>query len=143
MRVTLQGIARVSGYRCNVTNPDRLCMPIIYHITRKTDWETARAAGAYAADSLATEGFIHCSTADQVIATANRLFRGRHDLVLLCIDTGRVNAEIRHENLEGGSNLFPHVYGALATAAVRAIHDFPPQTDGSFELPLTLRGEDL
>ena len=80
-------------------------MPVIYHITRKTDWEMALAAGSYAADSLATEGFIHCSTAQQVIATANRLFKGRRDLMLLSIDTDRVNAEIRHENLEGGASL--------------------------------------
>ena len=88
-------------------------MPIIYHITTHSDWERARATGSYAADSLSTEGFIHCSTAQQVIATANRIFKGRRDLVLLCVDTSRVKPEIRHENLEGGTNLFPHVYGAL------------------------------
>ncbi len=115
-------------------------MPIIYHITRNTDWETARAAGSYAAASLATEGFIHCSTYDQVIATANRLFRGRRDLVLLCVDTAQVNAEIRYENFEGGNNLFPHVYGALEIASVTAVHHLPPQTDSSFELPPALSG---
>jgi len=113
-------------------------MPIIYHITRKSDWTTALAAGSYAADSLATEGFIHCSTAQQVIATANRIFKGRRDLVLLCVDTDQVKAEIRYENLEGGTNLFPHVYGALEIAAVVAAHDFPPRGDGTFELPPAL-----
>jgi len=80
-------------------------MTIIYHITSKTDWAAARAANSYAADSLASEGFIHCSTAEQVIATANRIFRGRRDLVLLSIDSDRVKPEIRYENLEGGASL--------------------------------------
>jgi uncharacterized protein (DUF952 family) len=116
-------------------------MPIIYHIARKTDWETARAAGSYAADTLATEGFIHCSTAQQVIATANRIFKDRHDLVLLCIDTDKIKAEIRYENLEGGTNLFPHVYGALGISSIAAVHDFPPRDDGGFELPPALKAK--
>ncbi len=110
-------------------------MPIIYHITRNTDWGSALTAGSYTADSLATEGFIHCSTKQQVIATANRIFKGRRDLVLLCVDTNKVKPEIRYENLEGGTNLFPHIYGALDIVAVTAVHDFPPLDDGSFELP--------
>ena len=110
-------------------------MPIIFHITTRADWEHARAAGSYTSDSLETEGFIHCSTAQQVIATANRLFRGRRDLVLLCVDTSHVKAAIRHENLEGGTNLFPHVYGALEAVSIVSVHDFPPQGDGSFTLP--------
>jgi uncharacterized protein (DUF952 family) len=113
-------------------------MAVIYHITRKTDWDTAVTAGSYAADTLATEGFIHCSTAQQVISTANRLFEGKAGLVLLCIDIAKVNAQIRYENLEGGTNLFPHVYGTLEIAAIRAVHDFPPQADGSFALPRAL-----
>ena len=114
-------------------------MTIIYHITPRTEWETAQAAGTYAADSLNTEGFIHCSTAEQVISTANRLFKGRTRLVLLCIDTARVKAEIRFENLEGGSILFPHVYGALDTGSTIAVHELPSRSDGSFELPPALR----
>ena len=114
-------------------------MPILYHITHQSDWTAALAAGSYTADSLATAGFIHCSTAQQVVATANRLFRGRRDLVLLCIDSTRVKAEIRHENLEGGTNLFPHVYGALTIPSVTAVYDFPPRDDGRFELPPALR----
>jgi uncharacterized protein (DUF952 family) len=110
-------------------------MTIIFHITRKADWDAALAAGSYNADSLASEGFIHCSTAQQVIGTANRIFRGRRDLVLLSIDTARVGPEIRYENPEGGGNLFPHIYGALAPGAVMAVCDFPPRDDGLLELP--------
>ena len=110
-------------------------MSVIFHIATRADWAAAQAAGAYTADSLISEGFIHCSTAEQVIATANRIFRGRRDLVLLSVETSRVAAEIRYENLEGGTQLFPHIYGALTVEAVVAVHDFPPSADGSFALP--------
>jgi uncharacterized protein (DUF952 family) len=66
------------------------------------------------------------------------LFKGRRDLVLLCVDSKKVHAEVRHENLEGGTDLFPHIYGALAVSAVVAVHPFPPLADGSFELPAQL-----
>jgi uncharacterized protein (DUF952 family) len=113
-------------------------MTTILHITHKTDWEQARAEGSYRADTLATEGFIHCSTPEQVIPVANHLFRGQPNLVLLVIDRDKVRAPIRDENLEGGTVLFPHIYGPLNLDAVVDVLDFPPRADGSFELPSKL-----
>jgi uncharacterized protein (DUF952 family) len=113
-------------------------MTVIYHIARTADWQAAQARCSYAPGSLATEGFIHCSTAAQVVATANRLFRGQRDLLLLCVETSRVRADIHHENLEGGASLFPHVYGALEIDSIVSVHEFPPLTDGSFALPAEL-----
>lgn len=45
-------------------------------------------------------------------------FHGVPDLVLLEIDPARVAAELRWENLEDGSELFPHLYGPLPVDAV-------------------------
>lgn len=105
---------------------------MIFHITSRTAWESALGAGIYAADSLAAEGFIHCSTADQYIRVANQRFRGRTDLVLLHIDPTRLHSEVRYENLEGGESLFPHVYGAIPIAAVLNVSPLRPLEDGSF-----------
>ncbi len=113
-------------------------MTIILHITRKADWEQARAAGAYRGDTLASEGFIHCSTPGQVIQVANFLFSGQRDLALLVIDRDRVQAPIRDENLEGGESLFPHIYGPLNLDAVVEVLDFPSGADGRFRLPKAL-----
>ena len=110
----------------------------IFHIAFAEDWARGRAAGAYRAASLYSEGFIHGSEAHQVIEVANRLFRGIRGLVLLHIDVSRVGAEIRHENLEGGEELFPHVYGAIPVAAVAAAVAFEPAADGSFDHHLRL-----
>jgi uncharacterized protein (DUF952 family) len=111
---------------------------MIYHIAARADWEAAQAAGSYAADSLTSEGFIHCSTGAQVLGTAGRFFAGRHDLVLLAIDPARLTAELRYEEGEPGV-LFPHLYGPLDLRAVVGSYPFAPAADGSFALPIMTR----
>jgi len=112
-------------------------MPRIFHITTRAAWDEVRAAGRYTADSLHTEGFIHCSQADQVTWVANTRFRGRTDLVLLHVDEAAVGAEVRRENLEGGTTLFPHIYGPLPVRAVMQVTPMTPSPDGTFELDLS------
>src|SRR6185295_17521570 len=108
--------------------------PRIFHITTHDAWEHAKAAGRYTADSLQSEGFIHCSEARQVTWVANTRFKGRTDLVLLHVDEAAVGAEVRRENLEGGTQLFPHVYGALPVTAVVDVTPMVPSPDGTFDL---------
>ncbi len=90
----------------------------IFHITARTDWDAARQLGEYCADSLDDEGFIHASTQEQVLRTANRFYHGQNGLVLLEIDAAKVQADIRYEDLSGEGMLFPHIYGALNVDAV-------------------------
>ena len=89
----------------------------------------------YRGDTLATEGFIHCSTPAQVLLPANALFRGQTGLVLLCIDPARLDAEIRHESAAPGGERFPHLYGPLNTDAVVEVFPFLAREDGTFLLP--------
>lgn len=108
---------------------------MIYHIAHKSDWHDAQKSGSYTADSLTSQGFIHCSNAAQVIKVANSFYHGVKDLVLLSIDPEKINVEIRYENLEGGEELFPHVYGAIPLNAVVKTADLPPADDGTFRFP--------
>jgi uncharacterized protein (DUF952 family) len=110
-------------------------MAIIFHITAGKTWRSAVAEGVYRTATYLIEGFIHCSTADQVIQVANIRFHGQTGLVLLSIDTDKVTAEIVYENLEGGSRLFPHIYGELNTNAVIQAAEFEPGANGHFTLP--------
>ena len=71
-----------------------VCLVMIYHICRRGEAEKAFAAGVYAPDSLQTEGFIHFSTAAQVVGVANRFYAAEPDLVLLIVDdTNAENSE--------------------------------------------------
>jgi len=107
-------------------------MTRIYHITSKQEATEAQKAGIYTPAAFAREGFIHCSYAHQVMAVANRIFRGRTDLVLLEIDPAALDCKVIDENLEGGSELYPHVYGGLWMASVIRIHPFPCDSQGKF-----------
>lgn len=110
-------------------------MNVIFHITSRSSWDAAKARGRYAGDTLETEGFIHCSREEQVLSVANRIFKSRAGLVLLSINRDAVKARVKDENLEGGHELFPHIYGPLNTDAVLEAIDFPPRPDGTFDLP--------
>lgn len=109
-------------------------MNVILHITRQDQWEQAQVAGIYRGDTLASEGFIHCSTPAQVVRVANARFLGANGLVLLCIAPDRVQPAIKYE-ASAGDERFPHIYGPLNLDAVVAVLAFEPQTDGSFTLP--------
>jgi len=109
---------------------------LIFHITTPAVWEAAQAAGAYTSDSLETEGFIHCSDADQVTWVANTRFAARTDLIVLHVDEAQLTATVVRENLEGGTTLFPHVYGPLPVAAVGAVTALTPGPDERFAFPV-------
>jgi uncharacterized protein (DUF952 family) len=111
-------------------------MNIILHITQPEQWEQAQLLQAYRGDTLDSEGFIHCSTPLQVIKVANTFFRNQEGLILLCIDSSKVQSEIRYEGFEG--ERFPHIYGPLNIDAVFKVLDFEPDEDGKFELPKEL-----
>jgi uncharacterized protein (DUF952 family) len=83
-------------------------------------------------EGFAAEGFVHCSEPDQVVRVANARFAGRTDLVLLWISVAALSAPVRYENLEGGDELFPHVYGPIDLDAVIAVTPFRPGADGRF-----------
>jgi len=108
---------------------------MIYHLATEEDWQAASSSGVYRPESLQTEGFIHCSTGKQVVQTANRFFRGRMDLVLLGIDEHMFQEHLRYENLEGGEELFPHVYAPFPLEDILEATPFLPSHDGSFSFP--------
>ena len=111
-------------------------MARIFHITALEDWEKAQAKNVYDFDALKTDGFIHCSTREQVGGVAHSIFKGRTDLVLLEIDEKKVKAEIKYENCEEeGEEKFPHIYGPLNIDAIVKVHEFQPNMLGEFELP--------
>jgi uncharacterized protein (DUF952 family) len=114
---------------------------VILHIISRQDWAAARAAGEVRAESLATQGFVHCSDFGTAHLPANFLFAGRTDLLLLVVDPEQV--PVRWEPADPpqpGGPWFPHVYGPIPVAAVTAAHDFPPDADGTFRLPAVLAG---
>jgi uncharacterized protein (DUF952 family) len=91
-------------------------MNVLYHLVTPSRWPV-ESGMAYVADSLATEGFIHCSFADQVEGSANRYYAQVAELLVLEIDPQRLTAPLKVEPSRSGV-LFPHVYGPIHPEAV-------------------------
>jgi uncharacterized protein (DUF952 family) len=112
---------------------------LILHITTAGHWNAARAAGEYRTPSLDAEGFIHCSLPTQVTHVADWFYRDVPDLVLLCIDPGRLTSELRWEpSSDEFPGDFPHVYGPIALDAVTEAVPWKRGDDG-FALPDDIR----
>lgn len=105
----------------------------ICHIAPRSHWEQVQGREAYRAESLESDGFIHCSTIRQVIDVADVWFYAHRDLVLLLIQSSKVLPPIRYEGPT--AEKYPHIYGPLNREAIIAIYDFPPDEHGRFSLP--------
>lgn len=108
----------------------RLLAVQIYHLTTATEWKAAQEAGVYTGSTrdvtLEEEGFIHCSTAEQVEDVLHRWFSDVDDLVLLVIDTEALSSLWRMEQLDGADQPFPHIYGPLNVDAVVDVRPIRP-----------------
>ena len=117
---------------------------MILHIASRADWDAAQTRGEYVTPSLKTEGFIHCSTENQVLHVANAFYRGRTDLVLLNLDEDRIQPVVKWEPPAGPPapgisefDAFPHIFGPINLTAVASVLDFVPDpVSGTFTLPL-------
>ena len=93
-------------------------MAVIYHVTTMEAWRAANEKGFYAAPSLETEGFIHCSEAHQVGGVLQRYYKGKTGLLKLVIDTGRLKSKLQYDLAPSVKEEFPHVYGPINLDAV-------------------------
>ena len=105
------------------------------HLCGATEWTTASVGCELRPPSLAEVGFVHLSTPQQVHLPANRLYAGRHDLVLLYLNPDLLESPVIWEPgvpTDPDAMLFPHLYGPLPAKAVTRITPYAPGADGSF-----------
>ena len=115
---------------------------MIYHITTQSAWNTAQTQGVYSADSLANEGFIHCSSRQQIIPVANAFYRDVDDLILLCIEEDKLTSPLKweapaHPNPNTpieDQDLFPHIYGTINPDAVIQVVPLLRKANGDYAL---------
>jgi uncharacterized protein (DUF952 family) len=116
---------------------------MIYHITSLEAWNEARQRGHYRTGSLETEGFIHCSTDEQVVPVAEKYYKGQEKLILLVIEPERLTSDLKWEPPAEGApppgvpegSLFPHIYGPINLEAVVRVFDLQSQPDGKYGFP--------
>ena len=84
---------------------------LIYHIVVSDVWEMFHR-DRYEAESLGTEGFIHCSFADQLDAVLKRYYSDADTVTILTIDPTKLDSKLVVEPSTGGEN-YPHIYGPI------------------------------
>lgn len=116
---------------------------MIYHITSRRAWRDAQQRGDYRAESLESEGFIHCSTGTQVLPVAEKYYPGKRGLIVLVIDPALLSSELKWEPPAEGApppgvaegESFPHVYGPINLDAIARVIDLETNPDGEYSVP--------
>lgn len=93
-------------------------MPIIYHATTSSLWDNAQASGSYTVSSLKEEGFIHCCSEEQIPRIVERVYKDARDLLILGIDTVKLQSQMVYEWSPSLTATFPHIYGPINLDAV-------------------------
>lgn len=108
---------------------------LIYHMCKQEEWQVAQAAGAYGGSSQdQADGFIHFSTAGQIVESAAKHRAGQDGLLLLTVDAGALGEALKWEASRGGA-LFPHLYGDLPVSATVKVDPLPLGPDGKHQFP--------
>lgn len=109
---------------------------LLLHVAKKMDWEKSLNEGKYGQFSLNKDGFIHCSVVEHLVEVANNnLKQVEEPLVVLCIDTDRLDAKIKWEKRGNKGISFPHVYGLINTESVIEVVPFNKNNQGNFYFP--------
>lgn len=107
----------------------------VYHLARASEWEVAQSSGVYRGSSQdLADGFLHFSTAEQIVESATRHRAGEPDLLLLRVRVAALGDALRWEASRGGDR-FPHLYGALGVAAVHGVDPLPLGPGGEHVFP--------
>ena len=102
----------------------------IYHIVLPKVWERFKDRPSYQPDSLATEGFIHCSYPKQLDDVLKRYYRDAEKVIILKIDTDKLLPKLVEEP-STNNELYPHIYGRLNRSAIVGTEERIP--DSSFK----------
>ena len=109
---------------------------MIYHITTPAAWNKARQDDHYLPEGFKQEGFIHCSKMEQIVGVGERYYAGQTGLLILGINPDKLRSKLVFENLIGGDDLFPHIYGPLNLDAVESTAEFGQNASGGFDFPV-------
>ena len=96
-------------------------MPI-YHIVLPEVWGKFKDEKFYEADSLKTEGFIHCSFADQLETVLRRYYKDAERVLILHIEPKLLASKLVDEP-STNNEIYPHIYGKINVEAIIKIEE--------------------
>ena len=106
----------------------------IYKISTKSEWQEVKNKGELKGSKKDLEdGYIHFSGEDQVEGTLKKFYSNQKDLILLKVDTLKLDHLLWEQASDG--NMFPHLYSSLDISNVVDEFEITLNDDGSHNLP--------
>ena len=102
----------------------------VYKICTKAELLEAKTKGKFNGSKKDIEdGYIHFSDKEQLKGTLNKFFFNQKNLILLKIDTFKLDKLIYEQASDG--NMFPHLYSTLDISNVFNEYEIKSNEDGS------------
>ena len=109
----------------------------IYKIIGNDELQKAKLSGEYLGSAKdIQDGYIHFSGEDQVKGTLEKYYSKQENLVLLKVETLKLDHLIWEQASDG--NMFPHLYSSLDLSNVVDEYEITIGEDGSHNLPINL-----
>ena len=106
----------------------------VYKICTKSEWQVIKKKGQLTGSKKDLEdGYIHFSGDDQVVGTLKKFYQNQKDLVLLKVDTLKLDHLVWEQASDG--IMFPHLYSTLDIANVVDEFNIIINDDGTHVLP--------
>ena len=106
----------------------------VYKICSKSEWQEIKNKGQLTGSKKDLEdGYIHFSGEDQVKKTLKKFFSNQKDLILLKVDTLKLDHLVLEQASDG--TMFPHLYSPLDISNVVDEFDITLADDGTHVLP--------
>ena len=106
----------------------------VYKICTKPEWLEIKNKGQLTGSKKDLEdGYIHFSGQDQVAGTLKNFYQNQKDLVLIKVDTLKLDHLIWEQASDG--NMFPHLYSPLDISNVVDEFDIALSKEGTHVLP--------
>ena len=109
-------------------------LKFVYKICTKLEWQNIKIKGQLIGSKKDLEdGYIHFSGEDQVEGTIKKFYTNQNDLILLKVDTLKLDHLLWEQASDG--NMFPHLYSVLDISNVVNEFEITLSNDGSHNLP--------
>ena len=106
----------------------------IFKIIDLDEWQNIKQSGTYLGSLKDKEdGYIHFSGEDQVKGTLEKYYSKQENLVLLKVETLKLDHLIWEQASDG--NMFPHLYSSLDLSNVVDEFEIILNEDGNHKLP--------
>ena len=105
---------------------------MIAHCMKKTAWNKVRDEAYWGHQNIEKEGFIHCSPVKYLWRVLPNFESEEEELVIICIDEEKLDAEVRYEDDGNYGRRYPHVYGTINNDAVMMVLDYLKDEQGHY-----------